>query len=163
EGGGRLRPGEHPLRRGVPPPRRGVPALRPTEAAAPRVPPWHEPLGDEGQPGPGAPEPGRQVRGLRNENVTSTPASAVEVPPVIEARGITKQYGALTALQGVDLSINPGEIVGLVGDNGAGKSTLIKILSGAIQPTSGELLLDGRPMPMSSPLDARRTGTRTAT
>jgi ABC-type sugar transport system ATPase subunit len=93
--------------------------------------------------------------------VTRTPASAVEVPPVIEARGITKQYGALTALQGVDLRINPGEIVGLVGDNGAGKSTLIKVLSGAIQPTSGQLLVDGRPIAMHSPLDARRKGIET--
>jgi simple sugar transport system ATP-binding protein len=92
--------------------------------------------------------------------VTTTPASAVEVPPVIEARGITKQYGALTALQGVDLTINPGEIVGLVGDNGAGKSTLIKVLSGAIQPTSGQLLVDGRPIAMHSPLDARRERSR---
>ena len=93
--------------------------------------------------------------------MTTTPASAVEVPPVIEARGITKQYGALTALQGVDLRIDPGEIVGLVGDNGAGKSTLIKILSGAIQPTSGELLVDGERMAMHSPLEARRRGIET--
>ena len=80
---------------------------------------------------------------------------------MIEARGISKRYGALTALQGVDLKINAGEIVGLVGDNGAGKSTLIKILSGAIQPTGGELLVDGEPMAMHSPLDARRKGIET--
>ena len=65
--------------------------------------------------------------------MTTTPDSAVETPPVIEARAITKRYGALTALQGVDFKLNAGEIVGLVGDNGAGKSTLIKILSGAIR------------------------------
>src|SRR4051795_4572204 len=88
--------------------------------------------------------------------MTTTPESAVEVPPVIEGREITKRYGALTALQGVDLKINAGEIVGLVGDNGAGKSTLIKILSGALQPTSGELLVDGEPIGMHSPLQARR-------
>src|SRR5262249_29964857 len=91
----------------------------------------------------------------------TTPASAVEAPPVIEARGVTKQYGALTALQGVDLRIASGEIVGLVGDNGAGKSTLIKILSGAIQPTSGELLVDGERLTMHSPLEARRKGIET--
>ncbi len=91
----------------------------------------------------------------------TTPASAVEAPPVIEARGITKRYGALTALEGVDLQIKAGEIVGLVGDNGAGKSTLIKILSGAIQPTSGELLVDGEPIAMHSPLEARRRGIET--
>src|SRR3954454_16777364 len=94
--------------------------------------------------------------------MTSSPASAVEVPrPVIEARGITKRYAALTALQGVDLAINAGEVVGLVGDNGAGKSTLIKILSGAIHPTSGELLVDGVLTSMQSPLEARRMGIET--
>src|SRR4051812_49421152 len=95
--------------------------------------------------------------------MTSPPAAAVEAPPppVIEARGITKRYGALTALQGVDLAIAAGEIVGLVGDNGAGKSTLIKILSGAINPTSGELRVDGELMSMHSPLEARRRGIET--
>src|SRR5207244_4127030 len=81
--------------------------------------------------------------------------------PVIEARGITKRYGALTALHGVDLSIYPGEVVGLVGDNGAGKSTLIKILSGAIAPTSGELYLNGQARLIHSPLDVRRHGIET--
>ena len=84
-----------------------------------------------------------------------------EQSPVIEARQITKRYGALTALQGVDLAIRPGEVVGLVGDNGAGKSTLVKILSGAIAPTSGELYIDGRRATVHSPLDARREGIET--
>ena len=81
--------------------------------------------------------------------------------PVIEARAITKRYGALTALRDVDLSVYPGEIVGLVGDNGAGKSTLVKILSGAIRPTAGELYIDGRRATVHSPLDARRQGIET--
>jgi simple sugar transport system ATP-binding protein len=94
--------------------------------------------------------------------MTVLSGNAVEVPPpVIAARGITKRYGALTALQGVDLSIAPGEIVGLVGDNGAGKSTLVKILSGAIAPTSGELFIDGQHTSMHSPLEARRAGIET--
>jgi ABC-type sugar transport system ATPase subunit len=89
-------------------------------------------------------------------------SNAVEaLRPVIEARGITKRYGALTALQGVDLAVNPGEVVGLVGDNGAGKSTLIKILSGALPPTSGDLLIDGRNASLRSPLDARQQGIET--
>jgi ABC-type sugar transport system ATPase subunit len=89
-------------------------------------------------------------------------SNAVEVSqPVIEARGITKRYGALTALHGVDISVRPGEVVGLVGDNGAGKSTLIKILSGALEATSGSLLIDGRPTQLRSPLDARRQGIET--
>ena len=87
---------------------------------------------------------------------------AVEEPlPVIEARQITKRYGALTALQGVDLAINPGEVVGLVGDNGAGKSTLVKILSGALAPTAGELYIEGSRTHLHSPLDARREGIET--
>jgi ABC-type sugar transport system ATPase subunit len=90
------------------------------------------------------------------------PNNAVEVPsPVIEARAITKRYGALTALQGVDLTIGAGEVIGLVGDNGAGKSTLVKILSGALAPTSGELYIEGRPTTVHSPLDARRQGIET--
>jgi simple sugar transport system ATP-binding protein len=89
-------------------------------------------------------------------------SNAVEAAvPVIGARAITKRYGALTALHDVDLSIYPGEIVGLVGDNGAGKSTLVKILAGALTPTSGELLLDGRPVSFHSPLEARRQGIET--
>ena len=84
-------------------------------------------------------------------------SNAVEVSqPVIEARGITKRYGALTALHGVDLSVRPGEVVGLVGDNGAGKSTLIKILSGALELTDGAVLIDGRQADLRSPLHARR-------
>jgi simple sugar transport system ATP-binding protein len=81
--------------------------------------------------------------------------------PVIEARQITKRYGALTALHGVNLSVEAGEVVGLVGDNGAGKSTLVKILSGALQPTDGELLVDGEQVTFRSPLDARRKGIET--
>jgi len=81
--------------------------------------------------------------------------------PVIEVRGVTKRYGALTALHGVDLTLNSGEIVGLVGDNGAGKSTLVKIISGAIPATSGEVYVDGRVVSFRSPLEARREGIET--
>jgi ABC-type sugar transport system ATPase subunit len=92
----------------------------------------------------------------------STLSNAVEAPgPVMEARQITKRYGALTALHGVNLAIYPGEVVGLVGDNGAGKSTLIKILSGAIAPTSGRVFLNGEPTSVHSPLEARREGIET--
>jgi ABC-type sugar transport system ATPase subunit len=67
----------------------------------------------------------------------------------------------LRASHDVDLEIFPGEILGLVGDNGAGKSTLVKILSGALDPTSGEVLIDGQPASFHSPLDARRQGIET--
>ncbi len=79
-------------------------------------------------------------------------------PPLLEARDIKRNYGSVIALSGVDLVVRPGEVVGLVGDNGAGKSTLLKILCGAVQPTSGELLIDGEPVSLHSPKDSRDRG-----
>lgn len=84
-----------------------------------------------------------------------------EQVPILRARGITKYYGSVVALENADLAVYPGETVGLVGDNGAGKSTLIKVLSGAHQPSSGELFVDGRPTVLDSPLDARQLGIET--
>ncbi|HEY6521600.1 MAG TPA: sugar ABC transporter ATP-binding protein [Roseiarcus sp.] len=69
---------------------------------------------------------------------------ATDAPPAIEIRGLTKRFLSTLALDGVDLTIMPGEIHALVGENGAGKSTLIKILAGLYQPDSGELLVGGR-------------------
>jgi len=63
---------------------------------------------------------------------------------IIELRDISKSYGQVYALGGVNLSVDRGEVVGLIGDNGAGKSTLIKILSGVVRPTSGEILVRGK-------------------
>jgi ABC-type sugar transport system ATPase subunit len=74
---------------------------------------------------------------------------------------VTKRYGSVHALRGVDLSLYAGEIVGLVGDNGAGKSTLVNIISGALPPTSGEILIDGRQVHFKTPIDARRAGIET--
>ena len=65
---------------------------------------------------------------------------------LIELRDIRKSYGSVYALGGVSLSVNESEVVGLIGDNGAGKSTLIKILSGVVRPTSGEILVRGKPV-----------------
>jgi fructose transport system ATP-binding protein len=81
--------------------------------------------------------------------------------PVLEARGLVKRYGHVTALDGCDFELLPGEILAVIGDNGAGKSTLIKALSGALVPDSGEILLDGAPVQFHSPLDARRHGIET--
>jgi fructose transport system ATP-binding protein len=81
--------------------------------------------------------------------------------PVLQARGLVKRYGNVTALDGADFELLPGEILAVIGDNGAGKSTLIKALSGAIQPDEGEILLDGGPVRFRSPLDARRHGIET--
>ena len=81
--------------------------------------------------------------------------------PVLEARGLVKRYGQVTALDGADFELLPGEVLAVIGDNGAGKSTLIKALSGALVPDEGEILLDGEPVHFSSPLDARRHGIET--
>jgi len=71
---------------------------------------------------------------------------------------ITKRFGPTVALQGVDLSLQRGEVHALVGENGAGKSTLMKVLSGALQPDSGEMLLAGEPYRPRHPAEARRAG-----
>ncbi len=81
--------------------------------------------------------------------------------PVLAARGLVKRYGNVTALDGADFELYPGEILAVIGDNGAGKSTLIKALSGAIIPDEGEILLDGQPVHFRSPLDARKNGIET--
>ncbi|MEM1589250.1 MAG: ATP-binding cassette domain-containing protein [Candidatus Bathyarchaeia archaeon] len=74
--------------------------------------------------------------------------------PMLQLQGIVKRFGGVIALRNVDFSINEGEVVGLVGDNGAGKSTLIKIIVGVYQPDEGVILLDGKPIKFSSPVDA---------
>ncbi len=80
---------------------------------------------------------------------------------VLEARDVSKTYGHVTALDHVNFSVHAGEVVALIGDNGAGKSTLVKILSGTEAPTSGEVLIDGKPVVISGPMDARRHGVET--
>jgi simple sugar transport system ATP-binding protein len=72
--------------------------------------------------------------------------------------GISKSYGAIQALSSVALSIEPGEVLGLMGDNGAGKSTLVKIIAGNFPPTTGEIRIDGQPVSFHNPRDAQREG-----
>jgi fructose transport system ATP-binding protein len=81
--------------------------------------------------------------------------------PVLAARGLVKRFGHVTALDGSDFELFPGEVLAVVGDNGAGKSTLIKVLAGAITPDAGELTMDGVRVSFKSPLDARRHGIET--
>jgi len=81
--------------------------------------------------------------------------------PILEASGLVKRYGHVTALAGSDFDLFPGEILAVIGDNGAGKSSLIKCLSGAVVPDEGEVLLDGKPIQMKTPIDARAYGIET--
>ena len=76
----------------------------------------------------------------------------------LQARAITKSFGGVHALRGVDFEVRAGEVVALVGDNGAGKSTLVKILCGSQQADGGEFLIDGRPVQLRTPHDAARHG-----
>jgi fructose transport system ATP-binding protein len=75
--------------------------------------------------------------------------------PVLEARGLTKRYGRVVALDHADFTLLPGEILAVIGDNGAGKSTLIKVLAGAVTPDTGEVVMDGKPIHFRTPLEAR--------
>src|SRR5688572_119398 len=80
--------------------------------------------------------------------------------PVLEMRGIRKQFPGVVALDGVDLSIAAGEVHVLLGENGAGKSTLMKILSGAYRRDAGEIFIRGRDAQISGPGDALARGVR---
>ena len=77
---------------------------------------------------------------------------------LLEASEVVKTYGAVKALRGASLSIRPGEVHALLGANGAGKSTLVKILTGAIRPDSGHIVVRGEPRTVHSPAEARQTG-----
>lgn len=79
-------------------------------------------------------------------------------PPLVELRGISKRYGDLLANDGISFAIAPGEIHALLGENGAGKSTLVKILYGVIEPSAGEILWQGHPVSIASPVEARALG-----
>src|SRR5579863_5996326 len=138
------------------------------ELAGPGRDPAAEVSGPGRNPAAGVSGPGRnpaaEVSGPRRE-----PAGEVSGPgrrpaagqPLLEARGVTKHYGRVLALDGAEFTVYPGEVVALIGDNGAGKSTLVKTLSGTIRPDSGEILIEGKPVRLASPLDARRHGIET--
>lgn len=85
----------------------------------------------------------------------------VDKSKILSIRDINKSFGRVRALQGVDLDVAPGEILGLIGDNGAGKSTLIKIISGFLKPDSGTVLFDGNPQRFANPSMAREMGVET--
>src|SRR5918912_4416751 len=81
--------------------------------------------------------------------------------PLLEMRGIVKQFPGVRALDGIDLTVRAGEVHCLLGQNGAGKSTLIKVLAGAHQPDEGEVLWRGEPVHLTNPQAALRLGIAT--
>jgi D-xylose transport system ATP-binding protein len=84
-----------------------------------------------------------------------------DTPALLELRGVSKRFGAVQALSGVDFRIDAGEVVALVGDNGAGKSTLVKVMSGIYAPDEGEYLYEGEPVKIHGPQDAVSLGVAT--
>jgi D-xylose transport system ATP-binding protein len=81
--------------------------------------------------------------------------------PVLSVEHISRSFGAVEALRDVSFAVNAGEVVALLGDNGAGKSTLVKIIAGTIQPDSGRVLFEGRPVAIDSPATAKSLGIET--
>ena len=77
---------------------------------------------------------------------------------LLEVRNVSKSFGAIHAVSDISLSIEPGEVVGLMGDNGAGKSTLVKLIAGNFPPTDGDVLVDGEACHFHKPIQARAKG-----
>jgi fructose transport system ATP-binding protein len=97
-------------------------------------------------------------------NNPSAAVPTIELPTakiVMQAKGLVKRYGQVSALSGTDFELHAGEILAVIGDNGAGKSSLIKALSGATVPDEGEIWLDGQRVHFRSPQDARKAGIET--
>ena len=80
---------------------------------------------------------------------------------ILTARDVRKSFGRVEALRGADFDVRRGEVVALMGDNGAGKSTLVKVLSGVIIPDAGTITLDGKPLTVETPEQAREAGIET--
>ncbi len=78
--------------------------------------------------------------------------------PLLRASGLSKSFGMVEVLKGIDLTVEAGQVHAIIGENGAGKSTLMKILAGNHQPTRGEILIDGAPVTFSGPVDAEQKG-----
>jgi simple sugar transport system ATP-binding protein len=87
--------------------------------------------------------------------------TTLPTPPLLEVRNVQKHFGRVVALREVDFTLRPDEVHALVGDNGAGKSTLIKIISGVFQADGGEIAIDGKPVTIPNPREARELGIET--
>jgi len=92
---------------------------------------------------------------------THPPAPSAKGVPLVEMRNIKIAFGGVHAVDNVSVDLYPGEVIGLVGGNGAGKSTLIRALSGARPADSGEILINGQPVSISNPRDAKQYGIET--
>ncbi|WP_093802535.1 ATP-binding cassette domain-containing protein [Streptomyces sp. Wb2n-11] len=88
-------------------------------------------------------------------------STGTSTTPVLQARGLVKKYGQVTAIDGADFDLMPGEVLAVIGDNGAGKTSLIKALTGAIVPDRGEIRLQGSPIRFGGPQSAREHGIET--
>ena len=91
----------------------------------------------------------------------SPPAAKTSKQPILEVRGLVKEYPGVKALDGVDFEVREGEVHCLLGPNGAGKSTLIKCVSGVVEPTAGEILVAGQPLPVGEPASSLERGVAT--
>ena len=90
--------------------------------------------------------------------MTAAQPSVTAGGPLLEAVGLSKSFGPVEVLKDVSLAVNPGEVHAIIGENGAGKSTLMKLLAGHLQPTRGELRIDGETVTLTGPVDAERRG-----
>ena len=95
---------------------------------------------------------------MSDASSTAVPASG---PPILEVRAISKRFGAVQAVRNVSFSINPGEVLGLVGDNGAGKSTIVNLVAGTLTPDSGQIFVDGDELRYGNPAASRARGIET--
>src|SRR5439155_4415766 len=92
---------------------------------------------------------------------TGAQATTPQRTPLVEMRDIHVSFGGVRAVNGVSVDVYPGEVIGLVGGNGAGKSTLMRTLSGARPPDSGEIRVNGQPVAIANPRDAKTYGIET--
>jgi simple sugar transport system ATP-binding protein len=103
----------------------------------------------------------RDSHAVDDNDVVSTMTEPSPPPPRLEARNVQKHFGRVDALREGNFTLRPNEVHALVGDNGAGKSTLVKIISGVYQADAGEIAIDGKPVTIANPREARALGIET--